>query len=746
MDKILKETGTIKNIYTEEIELKESFIDFASRFAEEKGTVCLLSGGDLDCSRYHILAVKPWLTFSGENNNLKIETENSSTTITSNPFDTLRFLLNYYNLKEHNLPEPVSSGFFGYLSYDLKDCIEDIPRTTINDLELPDIYFSAASIIVVHDRPNNTTKLFVTERVFNNENTLDADLSWFRNKLKEKKTYNKSFQGGLDGFKSNFEKPDYLNTIEKIKDYINSGDIYQVNMSQRFVTDFSGDVFELFKSLYEKNPAPFFAYLNCGNHHIVSTSPERFIKQTGNKVETRPIKGTRPRGINKEEDNVLRTELKNSLKDDAELSMIVDLMRNDIGKVCKSNSVHVIEHKRVEAYQNVFHLISIVEGELELNSDSVDLLKATFPGGSITGCPKIRSMEIIDELESNNRHIYTGSIGYISFHQTMDFSIAIRTATVLNNKLIFSVGGGIVYDSNPEDEFDETIHKGQTLLNAFTKSEATIKSTEVAWMNGLIKPVNEISISIDDPGFHYGFGFFETIRVENGKIMFLKEHLRRLKSAWEKFYNNKFPTLSYEAIIKTVIDTNNLEKDIAVVKIITTKGDSIKPPYKNKIIVTAKKYTHRLKSINKPGIDMILYPEPRQSHLANYKSLNYLYYHLAGEYAKNNGADEALIINTDGSLSETNTANILFIKGKTITNPISKNVLPGIMLYQALKLFDKQGFSIENKILKIEDIKNYDHILLTNSLIGAVCVRSFNNESINFKYELCQEINKHFRN
>ncbi len=725
MDNILKETGTIKSIYTEEIELKESFIDFASRFAEEKGTVCLLSGGDLDCSNYHILAVKPWLTFSGENNNLKIETQTCSKTIISNPFDTLRFLLDYYNLKEHNLPEPVSSGFFGYLSYDLKDCIEDIPRTTINDLDLPDIYFSAASIIVVHDKSNNTTKLFGTERVFNNENTLDADLSWFRNKLKEKKTYNKSFQGGLDGFKSNFEKPDYLNTIDKIKDYINSGDIYQVNMSQRFVTDFSGDVFELFKSLYEMNPAPFFAYLNCGNHHIVSTSPERFIKQTDNKVETRPIKGTRPRGINKEEDIVLRTELKNSLKDDAELSMIVDLMRNDIGKVCKSNSVHVVEHKRVEAYQNVFHLISIVEGELESNSDSVDLLKATFPGGSITGCPKIRSMEIIDELESNNRHIYTGSIGYISFHQTMDFSIAIRTATIIDNQLIFSVGGGIVFDSDPADEYDETIHKGHTLLNAFSTSEATIKSTEVAWINGLIKPVNEISIPIDDPGFHYGFGFFETIRVENGKIMFLKEHLNRLKSAWEKFYSNKFPTLSYDAIIKTVIDTNNLEKDIAVVKIITTKGDSIKPPYKNKIIVTAKKYTHRLKSINKPGIDLILYPEPRQSHLADYKSINYLFYFLAGQYAKDNGGDEALILNTDGSISETNTANILFIKNKTLINPISNNVLSGIMLDQVLKSFVKQGFSIENKVVNLEDFFEFDYIILTNSLMGVVPVISF---------------------
>ena len=182
------------------------------------------------------------------------------------------------------------------------------------------------------------------------------------------------------------------------------------------------------------------------------------------------------------EDDALRRELLESAKDDAELSMIVDLLRNDIGKVCRPGSVRVLEHKRLEAYQNVYHLVSIVKGELDPGMDAVDLLRATFPGGSITGCPKIRAMEIIDELEPVRRHIYTGSIGYVGFDGTMDLSIAIRTATFTGGKTVFSVGGGIVFDSDPASEFEETLHKGRTLMDALesTTGRAVEREHDVA--------------------------------------------------------------------------------------------------------------------------------------------------------------------------------------------------------------------------------------------------------------------------
>jgi len=198
---------------------------------------------------------------------------------------------------------------------------------------------------------------------------------------------------------------------------------------------------------------------------------ERFLYRRGPTIETRPIKGTRPRGKSAEEDERLRLELQSSPKDDAELSMIVDLLRNDLGRICRPRSIRVAEHKRLETYQNVHHLISIVTGELRDDVTYGKILTATFPGGSITGCPKVRAMEIIDELEPHVRHVYTGSIGYLGWHGNMDLNIAIRTALVHQKWCYFSVGGGIVYDSNEEDEYQETLHKARTLFDLIENLE-----------------------------------------------------------------------------------------------------------------------------------------------------------------------------------------------------------------------------------------------------------------------------------
>jgi para-aminobenzoate synthetase component I len=245
-----------------------------------------------------------------------------------------------------------------------------------------------------------------------------------------------------------------------------------VNLSQRFQVDFSGSPWEFFQSLFEQNPAPFFAYIQAGDHQIVSTSPERFIQQSGQRVETRPIKGTAPRGKTAQEDATLREKLIRSRKDDAELSMIVDLLRNDLGKVCEGGSVRVAEHKRLEAYHNVYHLVSIVEGKLSSGRDRVDLLRAVFPGGSITGCPKIRAMEIIDELEPVKRGIYSGAVGYLAWNGNMDTAIAIRTAVIKDRTLHIQAGAGIVADSVPELEWKETMNKGRAIFRAVAMAEA----------------------------------------------------------------------------------------------------------------------------------------------------------------------------------------------------------------------------------------------------------------------------------
>ncbi len=267
--------------------------------------------------------------------------------------------------------------------------------------------------------------------------------------------------------KSNFSKERYIEAIKTIREYIRKGDVYQVNMSQRFCADFRGDALTLFFRLFCLRPAPFYAYINAKDHFIVCTSMERFLFSDGKIIETRPIKGTRPRGKTLQEDLFYKKDLLTNPKDDAELSMIVDLLRNDLGKICVPGTVKVKEHKRIETYAYVHHLVSIVEGRLIPYTDTFSkIINATFPGGSITGCPKIRAMEIIDELEPNVRHVYTGSIGYFGVHKKMDLNIAIRTLIIKDEMSYYGAGGGIVYDSDPEAEYEETINKAEVFFKA----------------------------------------------------------------------------------------------------------------------------------------------------------------------------------------------------------------------------------------------------------------------------------------
>jgi para-aminobenzoate synthetase component 1 len=740
-DKIREVVGEITGIHTERLDTKNTFNDLASRFAGMPGTVLLMSGGETDCAGHHILCARPWLSFSGRGRNMTISCSDTATRYQGDPFDALRMIINLYHLDDSGLNIPVGAGLFGYLSYDLKDHLENIPRTSMNDLSLPSICLFAPSIIIMHDLKTNSRRLFIPIRSLSGKNFLDEDIRAFRTILKTETIPKKDFSC-IQGFRSNFTRDDYTAAVNKVKRYILSGDVYQVNISQRFETDFSGDPFNLFRTLFHENPAPFFAYINAGDHQVISTSPERFLKLQGKDVETRPIKGTRPRGKTEYEDRSLKMELEQSEKDDAELSMIVDLLRNDLGKVCKPRSVRVAQHKRVESYRNVFHLVSIVKGTLDAGYNSVDLIKATFPGGSITGCPKIRAMEIIDEIEPNRRHIYTGSIGYISFHDTMDLSIAIRTATICHGKMIFSVGGGIVYDSDPQDEYDETLHKGMTIMETLmaTKKETLIR--EMAWVNGAIRPTEQASLKITDLGFQYGYGFFETVRVNQGTPMYLDDHIARFNRAWNSLFDHNPPDLSWRAIIDQVINENGLGREIAAVKIIATRGSRAEPPYDHGIVVMARPYTPRSAMKDMSGLKLSTYPHPRCSPLADYKTLNYLYYHLAGKWAAEQGADEALILNPDGTISETNSANILLIRGKKVIRPLSPHVLAGIMQEKVCGLLLNWGYNLSEEKVQHEDIFNADNVMITNSLIGALPVAAIDGKEVKYSSEFCGKVNE----
>jgi para-aminobenzoate synthetase component 1 len=717
-----------------------SFLEITSRFAYQPGTVALVSGGSLDCARYNILGINPWLSLKANLTHSTIATGNGTYTIESDPLEMLQFLVKNYRLpSSENYPLPLSSGLLGYLSYDLKDCIEVLPRTSVDDLQLPHLYMVAPSVILVEDRFENKKTLYISTIAGNAD---DRKCAFLDALSKPAPLYRMSHSANHSPMQSCFKREEYMQAIEDIRDYIIRGHVYQVNMSQRFEASFHGDPYELFMSMFARNPAPFFAYINAGDHHIVSTSPERFIELRENRVETRPIKGTRPRGKTPEEDLHFREDLTNSKKDDSELSMIVDLLRNDIGKVCRAGSVKVREHKRVEAYENVFHNVSIIDGILDDDKDSVDLIRATFPGGSITGCPKIRSMEIIDELEPVRRHLYTGSIGYIGFHDTMDFSIAIRTATIKDGRLVFSVGGGIVYDSNPADEYQETLHKGKTLMNAIGKTEKENPKPLIAWCNGKFRPVDEFTVPVNNEGFLYGYGIFETIRVQNGKICRLQEHIDRFNKSWDYCFGTQRPDITWDAVIMQVLERNGLLDQTVAVKLLAAAGQPGKPVNQT-LLVTARPYTHRLKAAGRDGLHLATYPHPRQSDLASHKTMNYMLCKMANDWAKKQGADEALLLNSNDTVSETATANILCtINGKWYS-PISQHSLPGTMEKAVTNWLANQGINVERRIVTLEELKKAGQVFLTNALIGIVPVLRIDNTTVcGIDKDLCSKINE----
>lgn len=387
---------------------------------------------------------------------------------TENPLDNLQNELNKYKV-ENNTHLPFVGGAVGYLSYDLGNYIEKLPRTAVDDTDVYDLYFGLYDWVIVVDHLENKTYIATPDLDLKKEEEISKHV--------EEKINNATLRG-IDSIcyeekevektklKSNFTKNEFENAVRQVQNYIKQGDIYQANLTQRFSGKTTLSSYELYRDLRRFSPAPFGAFLNFEHSNILSNSPERFIKCIDNKIETRPIKGTRPRGKNKEEDLKLQEELRNSEKDRAELLMIVDLERNDIGRISKIGSVKVPELFVIEPYANVNHLVATVVGELDDDKDCIDAIKATFPGGSITGAPKIRAMEIIDELEPTQRNVYTGSIGYIGFNGDMDLNIAIRTIIKQDDNVYFQVGGGMTWDSNPKDEYQETLDKAQSIMKA----------------------------------------------------------------------------------------------------------------------------------------------------------------------------------------------------------------------------------------------------------------------------------------
>ncbi|MCU0651332.1 MAG: aminodeoxychorismate synthase component I [Candidatus Omnitrophica bacterium] len=427
--------------------LKSDPLQLFACLSQKKDCFFLDSGlNDQGIGRYSFLGFEPFL---------KIKSKGDE------QFKKLREALQQYKITLSGDCPPFLGGAVGYLAYD-------------SGLAVPDCGFGLYNSCLIVDQHKKLLYLFASgfpEKKHHLSKALAETnfkklLQQVSDSASTKITPQNECSRGNVGLRSNFGKAEYIAAVKRAKEYIRQGDIYQVNLSQRFegISNLSGA--QIYQRLRKTSPAPFSAYFSSEDFEIISSSPERFLSVTEDKVTTRPMKGTRPRSKNKKHDTRLKKELLKSAKDKAELVMIVDLERNDLGKVCEYDSIKVTAPRTLETYSTVYQTTATVEGRLHKDKNRIDLLQACFPGGSITGCPKIRAMEIIKELEPLPRSIYTGALGYLSFSGNMDFNILIRTILKKNKQVYFWVGAGIVADSDPAQEYEETLVKAKGIKEA----------------------------------------------------------------------------------------------------------------------------------------------------------------------------------------------------------------------------------------------------------------------------------------
>lgn len=435
---------------------REGLLALVSSYKSLSGTILFFSGAHRDASKYSFFSLFPVETIEIKNNCIfhTILGQQSTFPIDScNPWDLLE---KHFNpISENNLLDWV--GFFGYEMGATSDVSLNFERKAA---VTSDLYFQRSNILVKVDHEKEWIEIFVRHSDSEVERFLECVKKCFTEVVSckaELKSKSVQFLSASD------DEHTFAEKVLRAKELILAGEIYQLNLSQEMQFEGELDPFSFFCNLSHKNPTPFSAYLNLAEFAIISASPERFLKKEGKQLETRPIKGTRPRGKTADEDSFYKKQLLASPKERAELAMITDLMRNDLGQVSKIGSVVVKELFRCEEYANVFHLLSIIQSEAK-NLSSWQILRACFPGGSITGCPKLRAMKFIQELEERPRGVYTGSIGYFCENGDFDFNVAIRTVIISQSKIYVALGSGIVADSDPQKEYEETLHKGRTIF------------------------------------------------------------------------------------------------------------------------------------------------------------------------------------------------------------------------------------------------------------------------------------------
>jgi para-aminobenzoate synthetase component 1 len=452
----------------------------ADRLAAVLGTwpepAILASGPDFgDAGRWSIFAAYPRQVFEATDRRWTLRADDGTfESGEGDPLGTLATLARRHSLAQ---PTPASDqfsigpgecpfqgGMIGYLGYDLAPLLERLPRKAARDSRLPDLRMALYDTAVTVDNASGQVTLSAWDLTGEGEEAIQRRSRLWRRALRSAIESPRPIRATVLGpISGNFTRSAYLDRVRQALEYIAAGDAFQINLSQRFEAEGTIEPLDLYLRLRAISPAPYSAFLRWRDLAVVSASPECFYETRDDLVVTRPIKGTRPRSGDAREDARLAEELASSPKDQAELTMIVDLERNDLGRVCRYGSIRVIDPLSVESFAQVHHLVATVEGRLRNDVGPVDVIRAVFPGGSITGAPKIRAMEIIDELEPTRRSLYTGAIGYLSQQGSSGLNIAIRTAIVEGHRVSYQVGGGIVADSDPAAEYDETLQKGRGL-------------------------------------------------------------------------------------------------------------------------------------------------------------------------------------------------------------------------------------------------------------------------------------------
>lgn len=424
--------------------------------------------------RYSIAGIKPIATVKGKNYQLFIKDNHGTEVLEGEPLDLFHNWFRKFQTKpDPDIPD-FQGGAIGFISYDCVRYFEKLPSEAVDDLETPDLYFLIFDDVVVFD--HQTSKLWLITHYYQEQEKQIAEAKL--QKMKENWTCEQKIvyqENAVQKVSSQapitFSKDSFIKAVEDIKQYISQGDVFQVNLSVRQHFQLDSHPLKIYETLRKVNPSPYMAYLHFPEFQIVSGSPELLVKKQGRSVSTRPIAGTRSRGKNEEDDTKLANELIENEKERAEHVMLVDLERNDLGRVCEYGSVHVNEFMVIEKYSHVMHIVSNVQGKLKREANYTDIIKATFPGGTITGAPKVRTMEIIEELEPTRRGIYTGSIGWIGFDENMELNIVIRTLFAKDGYGYVQSGAGIVIDSNPEYEYKESLKKAKALVKAIELSK-----------------------------------------------------------------------------------------------------------------------------------------------------------------------------------------------------------------------------------------------------------------------------------